>query len=232
MAYYNANKAFLEQAGPIRVLRDISIVTVSNYPEETLFEKSAKAWGYPLAVVGKRVKHFGMWHKWYCLREEALAQIKTEYVLFCDSKDVLITRPLDGLVGEMQAAYPGTRMLFNADAFIWPHKTPAELLRFEEQLYGSLSPWHYLNSGVSLTRTDFLREVIDEIIDAKCVKDPANSWYRRWRYRLKGVDIDYRDQEACHHLHQRHYPQVSIDHQCMLFQVTSRLKSDGTFIGE
>jgi len=229
-AYYESQASRLSVRNTAAPLPRLALVTFSNYPTETLFERSANSWGYQVRVIGRQVRNFGFWQKWNYLFKEVLPFIDEEYVLYCDSKDVMLTRPLDGLLVDFEKAYAGVRMLFNAGVGYWPEKSPVEFARLEERLY-SQTPWRYLNAGICLARTDYLRSIVPEALAFKCARAAGSSLWRRFRYRyFKGLDVDYDDQEAFHCLHAKYPGIISIDHQCRLFQVTGRLRADGSII--
>jgi hypothetical protein len=231
-AAWQRQKGFLATTGAPRPLAGLSLVTFSNYPFDTLFEQSARAWGYPFKVVGRKVTRFNFRKKYEALLEEVLPSITTPWVLMTDSRDVFIVRPLEGLAAEAENLYPRADMVYNAERFRWPAKTDADLFAFEEEHYGGISPWRYLNSGLGLLRTDALRPALEELIRIRCAPHPANSAWRRLRYRLfHGLDVDYDDQEALHHLHRRHYPRIVADARCALFQTTGRINLDWSLGG-
>jgi hypothetical protein len=231
-AVWQRQKGFLASSGAARPLADLSLVCFSNYPFETLFEQSARAWGYPLKVVGRSVARFNFRKKYEALLEEALPGIATPWVLMADSRDVFIVRPLEGLVAEAGACYPGADMVYNAERFRWPDKAEAGLFAFEEERYGSVSPWRYLNSGLGLLRTESLRPALEELLRIRCAPHPSNSAWRRLRYRLfHRIDVDFDDQEALHHYHSRHHPKIVADARCALFQTTGRINLDWSLGG-
>jgi hypothetical protein len=224
-AYHCAHEASLAGVPAFEPVERLTVLTCSTFAEQSLVEKSARSWGLPLRVVGKGVRYFDWYKKWDILRK-ALPRIETEYLLYVDSKDVMFSRNLRELIPMFEKAYPKAQMIFNAECHAWPPKAGAEVFEFERNCYQS-SPWCYLNAGLCLVRTAFLRAMIPTILAVPCARAMGYTWRQRLRYRLfKGRHVDYDDQEALHHFHRAHYPEVVLDYQCKLFQVTGGIGLD------
>lgn len=222
------DRSVIERNVDGKVIKDLTLVTFSNYPERKLTELAWDALGLNYYVVGQNYKKFDFRYKYSAIRDHLREKIKTPYFIFCDSNDVLTIKELDSLTTKFKEKFPNTKWLFNAEGGRWPGKTSSEVFEFEEKQYAAITDWHYLNSGLYIVETDYFFKNIDQIINTKCNITPFKSLRKKFKnylsYLRKG---NYDDQEAAHYFHMQKYPEVKIDSRCELFQVSTHLQKDG-----
>jgi len=90
-------------------------------------------------------------------------------------------------------------MLFNGELVSYPKND--EIALFERSCYHAESPFCYLNSGVWIARTEFLKEVIGDILSIRSSRPRS-------------------DQEIYRKLHKKYYPKIQVDSKCEIFQTT------------
>ena len=124
-----------------------------------------------------------------------------DYVLVADSADVILTNDLRPLV-ELFKTF-NCRAVFNGERKHWP----ADLPPFDEQVAtGEFFPC--LNSGVWVADASFARELA-----AHCA--------------ALSVDKHGKSDQVRYKMAYRHfYPQMRVDHRCVLFQNINRVEAD------
>ena len=132
-----------------------------------------------------------------------VSEATTEYTMGIDCYDVCLIKEADGLVDLFEREFD-CDMVFNGELISYPPNT--DLANFERSKYGDDSPFCYLNSGVWIARTEFLKEVSHDILNFR-------SRNRR------------SDQIVYRYLHQKYYPRIQIDKYCKMFQVTCNSSS-------
>ena len=134
------------------------------------------------------------------LLAEYLPNIDTKYTMGIDSHDVCLLRDANLMIDAFENDFAGDcDMLFNAELISYPPNP--KLSTFERGIYGEESPFCYLNSGVWIAKTDFLKAVIGDILEIRSSRPRS-------------------DQEIYRKLHKKYYPKIKIDHRCKLFQTT------------
>jgi hypothetical protein len=132
-----------------------------------------------------------------------ISQATTKYTMGIDCYDVCLIKDANELVDIFEREFD-CDMLFNGELISYPPSD--DLANFERSRYGDDTPFCYLNSGVWIARTEFLKEIAQDILS--------------FRSRNKRSDqIVYR------YLHQKYYPRIQIDKYCKLFQVTCNSSS-------
>ncbi len=178
-------------------IRDTTYFTCSTYEsKETNLEKSLKFFKVPYVLKGRGIKNWENPMK-AGLLAEYLPQINTKYTMGIDSHDVFLIRDANQLIDTFEKDFD-CDMVFNGELTSYPLNK--ELENFEKEKYKS-SPFHYLNSGVWIAKTDFLKSVINDILTLKSSRPKS-------------------DQEIYRKLHKKYYPSIQIDYQCRLFQTT------------
>ena len=130
-------------------------------------------------------------------------QADTEYTMGIDCYDVCLIKDANELVDIFERDFD-CDMVFNGELISYPPND--DLAKFERSRYGNDSPFCYLNSGVWIARTKFLKEVAQDILSFR-------SRNRR------------SDQIVYRYLHQKYYPRIQLDKYCKLFQVTCNSSS-------
>jgi hypothetical protein len=183
--------------GPVPKL---TVLTCNNGNGEMgLLESSAAALGIPCKVTGQG------FHPWvHAIHKpraalDGVREIETEYTLYADSRDAIVLSDLPSAVERFERM-DGCDMLFGGDRINWPGLE--RYRKFEARLPGARqSEFRYLNAGVWMGRTSFLREFFAEALET-----PPPS------------EADFCDQGIMKDLLQRHYPRVQIDTRCEIFQ--------------
>jgi hypothetical protein len=176
---------------------DLTFFTWRNRNETGSFEQSLSRMGYECFVVGQEIVKWNHIHK-IALTQKAMKEVRTEYVMACDSHDVVfLGDPL--VVLEHFKGLEGCQMLFNAEKNHWPKTWPTRA--FEES--NARKPFCYLNSGVWIAKTSFAKELAEEAVAVR----PSPRW---------GIDWD--DQGIYKLLYEKHYPVIQVDDGCNVFQ--------------
>lgn len=188
---------------------DLTIVTYNNGPEgyngktNGLFEQSLHRAGVDnFHVLGEGVKAWMNKLK-ISLLEQFIKHVKTEYILSSDSSDVLLIRGLEGLVDDFRTF--NCEMVFNGEKNIWPTDLSQVIVDFEKRVAGD-SVFPFLNAGLWIARTEFVRSKIGEI--------------KRYTFQTKHLlseQIHYKQ------FYFNYHPQVQVDFRCKMFQNVNRV---------
>ena len=178
-------------------IRDTTYFICSSYGErETNIEKTFKFFKVPYVMKGRGTEGWVNTMK-AGLLADYLPNITTKYTMGIDSHDVFLLKEANGMIDAFEKDFD-CEMLFNGELVSYPENN--EIANFERDIYGD-SPFRYLNSGVWIAKTEFLREVVGDILE-----------FRSSRPRS--------DQEIYRKLHKKYYPRVQVDSRCRLFQCT------------
>ena len=179
-------------------IRDTTYFICSSYGErEVSLEKTLKFFKVPYVMKGRGTQNWRNTMK-AGLLADYLPEINTKYTMGIDSHDVCLLKEANGIIDVFESDFD-CDMLFNGELVSYP--TNNELASFEEGCYQKESPFCYLNSGVWIAKTKFLKEVIKDILTFKSSRPRS-------------------DQEIYRKLHQKYYPQIQVDSKCKLFQTT------------
>ena len=190
---YIDNNIYEGQGG----IRDTTYFICTSYEgRETNIEKTFKFFKVPYVVRGRGMKGWVNTMK-AGLLAEYLPNITTKYTMGIDSHDVLLLKDANGMIDTFENDFD-CDMLFNGELVSYPENE--ELANFEKFIYGE-SPFRYLNSGVWIAKTDFLKEVIGDILEFRSSRPKS-------------------DQEIYRKLHRKYFPRVQVDNKCKLFQCT------------
>jgi len=187
---------------------NLTIVTYNSGPvgyngkTNGLFEKSLVRAGVEnFVVLGHGIKHWMNKLK-IDLLQSYLSSVTTEYLLSSDSSDVILVGPLDGIVEEFNTFK--CQMLFNAEQNIWPTDLEQNIVNFELSKAGAfIAP--FLNAGLWLARTDFLRQHLHELHSYEFTTKHIMSeqiYYKYFYY---------------------NHPEIKLDFTCKLFQNINRV---------
>lgn len=134
---------------PIKVPKNLSIVTVNTKPEKLLLQLQCEAAGVHLNVIGNAADWRTSGDKGPAIIQFA-RKISEEFMLVLDTPDVVIQGDLQECVDEIKRV--GCEALVGAELNFWPdgNKFDSE---HQEKMYRK--PWCYLNSGLIIARREF-----------------------------------------------------------------------------
>ncbi len=195
-------------------------LTVTNYKTIGSAQKSINHLRFPRFIaLGDKHTNFELHHK-IGIINDIMDSISTRYVLYVDSHDVLITN-LDKIINLFKTFQ--CKMLFNTEPFFWPGnheynrpeiKNPRPIIcpnvfnpAFED-LHGCNHTNRYLNSGVWIGETDFVKNLI-----AQYVCSPLNK-LKFWH----GGRIQGQDQIHYRHAFQNNHELIGLDYESVIFQ--------------
>ena len=187
----------------IKPALDVMVITWNN-GERGILERQLEMNGQPHLVLGRGIKGWKNSMKNY-LTCEALKTVKEPYVLGLDAFDVCYSDDLAKTVDLLRES--GKRLVQNADAGYWPHFTPPQYKKIEQELSLGGTPWKYINSGAWIVDTEYAR------------------WYFAECARLQGEDLakslgkyPSSDQVPWHILFAEHPAEIGLDYRCEVFQ--------------
>jgi hypothetical protein len=203
---------------------DLTILLIHNYPSEPVMETSLRYVGIRNFVV-LRPAHEGPWSNTAKLRalkrflDSGACTGKT--ILFCDSDDAILRDDPSKAVQYLQEEK--CDMLLSGTSFEGGYSCMPEIREWAVRMSvanGCARPPYYINSGVYVAKTEFLREVVDAAMHFVTDQDLSREEYRRLRgegllgRRLpefpKGIGSD---QIILRFLHPRFYPRMKIDYR-------------------
>jgi hypothetical protein len=200
---------------------ELTILLIHNYATEPVMEKSLRFVGIDNYVV-LRPEVKGPWHNSakIVVLDEFLARgaCRTEYVLFCDSDDAV-------LVGDPAKAIPYLQeeacdLLVSCTSYTGGYTCMPQIKQWADQnARASGYQNRYMNTGVYIAKTDFLRELVRSAKAYVTPEDLSRVEYRRAR---RNGSLDQRlpefprgvgcDQVIFRYLHPRFYPRMKIDY--------------------
>ncbi len=208
--------------GNLRCPDEITILLIHNYKKESIMEKSLRYVGIENFVVS-RVEFKGSW--FHTLKLLELKKFldsdvcKTEYILYCDSDDVVLIGRLEQAIQWLQEE--DCDMLLSNTTFKGGYECMPHIKKWTDQIADE-SGYHqlYINAGVFFSKTSFLREVIDTAMEYITDNDLSFQEYIRLRQQgslckklpsfPKGIGCD---QVILRYLHPRFYPRMKIDYK-------------------
>ena len=194
--------------------KELAIITYNNLPEDKgLFEKTLDKLGFDYFVLGKNINPWKNIFKLKLILEK-IEEIKTKYVLACDDRDVILFDSPDKIVSHFKGI-DGCEMLFMAEVNDYPERSDTR--EFEESVALKKNPFKFLNSGVFISNTDFLKKIVREALELN------DLWEKE-----KGKK-NYSDQMIYKILYKKYYPQIRLDHKCKVFQSIINSKTSHEF---
>jgi len=173
----------------------ITILMISNLEEYGSAARCLEYYGVPYVVVGEEIQVFGGWEKFKKIIE-FIPSVDTEYLMLLDTDDVFIVDGIEHFVNNYEKQL-GCKMLFNAEAWFFPQGS--EVVRsFEESKVAKHNPFKYLNSGVWIANTEFLKSIYQDLISIDSYSTI--------------------DQAIFKELYMKYYPDIKIDSGCVYFQ--------------
>ena len=131
---------------------------------------------------------------------EHLKKSNSEFVLSCDSNDVLIVRPLKDIIDKFLSLEAD--IIFNAEIRFWPYFAMKEIKSIEDEISKNYKIFRYLNAGLWIGKR---KEAIN-FFDF-CYNNFIN------------LPIHPKSEQVCiKHTYVYNYPKIKIDHQCKIFQ--------------
>ena len=208
--------------GKLRCPPEITILLVHNYKKESVMEKSLRYVGIENFVVLK-VDPSILWRNTHKLKEIKSfldsGRCKTEYILFFDSVDAVLRDEPEKAIRYLQEE--GCDLLFSSTSYNGGYKSIPEMKEWTDRIakesgYGE----RYLNCGVYVAKTSFLREVMDaamEYITEDAISRGEHEELLQKEGSLeklppfpKGV---WSDQVILRYLHRQFYPRMKIDYK-------------------
>jgi len=205
---------------------DTAIVTWNTSDNTSVLQKCLQLLGIRYYEIKGDPQQWTNYQKFTKLGK-ALDHIKQRFVIGLDAFDVLVLddlRPLVKWFGQQDQA----GIIFNGEKTFWPHLGPLHsAYGFEKQVVPDEAC--FLNSGVFIARTDFLRERFMPEYTAVNWRQlfPTQEFFEeqvRLRYgtdalELQSVKADTDDQLVCHLVYKKLYPQVQVDSKNCFMQV-------------
>lgn len=153
---------------------DLTILTCNNgHQAMGRLEQSLDHLGVPYLVLGEGID------PWLNSRDkpkvlaEAARSVRTEYLLYADSRDAIIIRPPAELLAVYQKNFQ-TPLVFGADRMSWP--PIAEFKQYENSLEGANSTeFRYLNGGAWIGRREFCAEFFEKAVQTPPHPDAPES---------------------------------------------------------
>ena len=142
---------------------------------------------------------------------DSLSKIKTEYIMGWDITDTFFTTTPNKIVERFESEFE-CDMLFNAELVCYPQEARElyETWNNYDEIVNK-SPFRFLNSGLWIAKTDFCREIIDDVIKTKKLVH-MGSWPG--------------DQGVFQQVYKKYYPRIQVDSECKIFQATCNIQDE------
>jgi SAM-dependent methyltransferase len=189
---------------------ELTIFTCSNL-DQGPFEKSCEHLGIPYTVLGQNIspKNWKNIVK-FQLISDFLTKVKTKYILFCDSSDVVMLGDPDKILEKYLQNFQSL-LLFGAEQGRYPAYPDApQNYREQELISQKRSKYEFLNSGLWIGHTDYIKDLIFPwIMNQEPNKAAPGS-----------------DQAVYARAYTKFYPCVELDFDCKIFQ-NLNMRQDG-----
>lgn len=207
----------------LRCPPDLTILLIHNYKQEPIMEKSLRYVGIENFVVMKP-EFDGAWRMAIKLIELRKyldsGSCKTKYILYCDSDDAVLRDDPAKAIKYLQDEECDL-LLPNSTTWSAGYECMPEVQRWADQNARENGRRHcYINAGVFIGKTEFLREVVNSAM--KYITDHDLSSEEYWRI-LENGSLSERipefpkgvgcDQEILRYLHPQFYPRMKIDYK-------------------
>ncbi|MHC4268239.1 MAG: hypothetical protein ACYSTS_07205 [Planctomycetota bacterium] len=207
----------------LRCPADLTILIIHNYEEEPIMEKSLHYVGIENFVVMKP-EFEEAWRMVIKLIELKKfldsGSCKTKYILYCDSDDAVL-RDDPGKAIKFLQEEDCDLLLSNSTTWSAGYECMPEIQKWADQNARENGRRHcYINAGVFIGKTEFLREVVDLTMEYITDHDLSSEEYwglledgslcERMPEFPKGVGCD---QEILRYLHPQLYPRMKIDYK-------------------
>jgi len=178
------------------------VETDQHTNKEKKFLKSCNLLGISPKAFGKGKPWNGAIDKFIYFNEEIrLLDIKEKYILFVDSRDVLMYKDLNEIKTKFEKYYPDCNLLFNGETNCYPNPSLKDNYPNQDKKY------KYLNAGMCIGRTDFILEFFSKI--SKYFVDYEKNWSEQGVW----TDIFFKYQDECGDDNP-----IKIDYDCHIFQ--------------
>ena len=208
--------------GKLRCPPEITILLVHNYKKEPIMEKSLRYVGIENFVVLK-VDPSILWKHIQKIKEIKKfldsGRCKTEYILFFDSVDAVLRDEPEKAIRYLQEE--GCDLLFSSTLHRGGYEYMPEMKEWTDRIakesgYGE----RYLNSGIYVAKTSFLREVMDTAMEY-LTEDAISQQEYTELLQKEGSREDLPpfpkgmrcDQTILRYLHRQFYPRMKIDYK-------------------
>jgi hypothetical protein len=175
---------------------DITLITCGD-SEQGMFENICSKLGIKIIKLGGDIQKQN-WSNFVKIKliHDYLDKIQTKYVLFCDNLDVLIAKNLENLINDFQSF--NCEWLFGAEEGIYP--LDVENYRLQQKISGK-KRYEFLNSGLWIGNTEFIKKTFEEYIILQKPKPTA-------------VNSDQYVYTKCY---LEYFPKIQIDFDCKIF---------------
>jgi SAM-dependent methyltransferase len=193
---------------------ELTIFTCTNL-DKGPFEKSCEHLSIPYTILGQSIspKNWKNIVK-FQLISDFLNKVKTKYILFCDSSDVVMLGDPHEVLERYLKNFQ-TLLLFGAEQGRYPAYPDApQNYREQELISQKRSKWEYLNSGLWIGHTDYIRDMIFPWI---MNQEPNKA-------------VPGSDQAVYARAYTKFYPCVELDFDCNIFQNLNMRKDGLRFI--
>ena len=189
----------------------LHIFTINNNPERGVAVRQMEHFGMDVTLLGKEIKEYDHHFKIPILLEH-IPTIDKPYVMFMDADDIFFTTDPTNLVNTFESTLDCS-MLCNADGWLFPKMGLDDPIRkFQMRIAKEThpgSPYTFLNSGLWIAETTFLKEVF-----LPRLKELREAWVND----LPGKPYSDVDQALFHYIYQENYPKFKIDVTQTYFQ--------------
>lgn len=193
---------------------ELTILTWSNRPTQSLLERCLDGWRVPYVTLGSEMPEWRNDAKPYLIMT-ALDRVSSEYVLGLDSDDVLVVSCPRRIVAEFRAC--ACDILFSAERTSTPDMP--SLTEFEQTI--AEAPFCHLNAGAWMGKTDacrrFFRDCLREDKGDILAAFPTRRFFKS-------------DQGMTRKTFRRYYPDARLDDRCRVFQSLYGVPPDGEVI--
>lgn len=185
---------------------DISIVTFNNGASHNdknpkLLINSLNRFGIKSRVLGANIHHWQNRFKIQLLANE-LESITTKHIIVSDCSDVLMLRPLKGMIAEFESF--NADAVFNAEVNIWPIYLDQAIIDFEESI--AKTELKFLNAGLWIARTEFAKIMVKHLLAIQSDVKSEQFYYKN--------------------IYKQLHPRMVIDCSCKLFQPLNRIPEE------
>lgn len=189
---------------------ELTIITWNNQSKGQ-FETSLELRSIPYTCLGSQIVQWSNYYK-LSLTLDALKTINTEFVMGCDSHDVIICGSPKRIVEQFRCFT--CDLLFNSEKYFYPDFDEPVIQRWKlfEFSVGK-GKFRYLNSGAWIGRREFCLEFFTEANKVR-VYDLFDC--ERYQF-LRSSSIGC-DQSSIHHIFSKFFPKVQLDYDCVIFQ--------------
>ena len=169
--------------------------------------------------MGSEIKEWNNYLK-FDFNIEIAKNCTTEYIMGCDSHDVLLLGHPVEIVDKFKSF--DCDLLFNSEVFFYPDYNEPVLQNWKEFEISVAQTKHcFLNSGSWIGKRDFCEEFFSQ-----CQKVRVHDLFDCEPYRALRKSYIGCDQSSVHHVWPRFHPKVQLDYRCEIFINVANLPSE------